>query len=328
MDISGEFDVPIDYYPMLAGTGSESDLGKLCWRYEPKLDGVRCLAYITNEVKLFSRVGKDMSHSFPDVVEQLKPLAIEGGHTARYVLDGEIVAGPSFFHDDALGSKVVTAKFQALQHRLQRKTGVLDAAADVPARFIAFDVIEYAGLDVTYKHYNARRLLLATLEREGLAVIPAYGHTNSLKLYEWAVAQGCEGFMAKNESGRYEPSRRSKNWLKIKPWLSLSCYCIGATHGYGRRGDSFGALVLLEQMFDGTLVYVGQAGTGFNDASLKDLTNRLESAKLPTLAALAVLPRKVRQEMAYTCNLFSVKIKYQERTKDNILRFPVFVSYE
>lgn len=319
--------MPLDYYPMLAHTGTELDLDKSGWCYEPKLDGVRCLAYITDEVKLFSRVGKDMTHSFPDVAEQLKSLTDKD---TRYVLDGEIVAGPSLFVDREGVAKLTTASFQLLQQRLQRKRGVAASATEVPAHFIAFDVLEYAGLDVTSKRYVARRALLVKLVFDGLAVVPNYSSVIAQQIYDWYVAQGAEGFMAKHQDAPYTPSARSKNWLKIKPWLHLDCYCLGATHGYGRRAQSFGALVLAEKVslgygdYEARLKYVGQAGTGFNDTDLSYLTKRLASARIPSATTLAAIPRKVSLEMAYLCEAFPVRIKYQERTKDNILRFPVY----
>lgn len=317
----------LDYYPMLASVGTEDDLGKSGWIAEPKLDGVRCLAYITDEVKLFSRVGKDMTSSFPDVAEQLKPLTGEG----RYVLDGEIVAAPSVFVDGKGIAKLTTASFQLLQQRLQRKRGVATSAAEIPAHFIAFDVLEYAGIDVTSKRYVARRALLAKLSFfNSLFVVPNYSSVIAQQTYDWYVAQGAEGFMAKHQDAPYTPSARSKNWLKIKPWLHLDCFCLGATYGYGRRAQTFGALVLAEKVslgygdYEARLKYVGQAGTGFNDADLSDLTKRLASARIPIAAEAAAIPRKVSLEMAYLCEAFPVWIKYQERTKDNILRFPVY----
>src|SRR4051794_28630562 len=57
------------------------------WIFEPKLDGIRCLAFVqAGRVRLLSRNRKVLDDAYPEVVAALTAL----GHDA--VLDGEIVA--------------------------------------------------------------------------------------------------------------------------------------------------------------------------------------------------------------------------------------------
>lgn len=324
----------MDYYPQLASTGKLTDLDNSNLRFEPKLDGIRCLAYITNEVRLYSRVGKEVTASFPDVVEQLSELTQDCNAISRLVLDGEIVAGVEI-RDDVLAVAMIKANFQDLQTRLQRKVNVTEAAQATPAKFYAFDVLEMAGLPVVHRSYAMRRNFLHKLKTDiDLEIVPSFTAPHARRTFNWAIEQGCEGFVAKHTASTYNPGTRSKDWLKIKPILTLDCYCIGATYGYGRRDNYFGALVLVTQEevslghgnVETIMAYIGQVGTGFTDIELEALTKLLKG-KLAELSGLdRSVPATVAREMEYFCYPFPIRVNYQERTKAGMLRFPSFVK--
>src|SRR5690606_742337 len=87
--------VPLDLQPMEAKLVDEVPRGS-GWRFEPKWDGFRCLAFKAGgEVALRAKSGKPLDRFFPDVAAALKALPPE-----RFVVDGELtitVAGaPSF----------------------------------------------------------------------------------------------------------------------------------------------------------------------------------------------------------------------------------------
>jgi ATP-dependent DNA ligase len=72
--------------PQLARSASDLPSGE-GWRYEPKLDGFRTIAFRDgDEVYLQSRGGKGMNRYFPEVVDQLATMG-----TDRVVLDGEML---------------------------------------------------------------------------------------------------------------------------------------------------------------------------------------------------------------------------------------------
>jgi bifunctional non-homologous end joining protein LigD len=78
---------PRSIEPMNASL-SESPFSSADWLFEPKLDGVRALAFIdSGEVKLFSRRGLDATRQYPGIARELAN-QIE----TRMVLDGEIAA--------------------------------------------------------------------------------------------------------------------------------------------------------------------------------------------------------------------------------------------
>ena len=60
------------------------------WVYEPKLDGVRCLAFKrgnTSELRLYTRNRNALNDRHPEIVE-----ALSGQPAGEFILDGEIVA--------------------------------------------------------------------------------------------------------------------------------------------------------------------------------------------------------------------------------------------
>ncbi len=74
------------------------------WIYERKLDGERCLGFISpDKVTLKSRNNKDIGVSYPEIVEALKKRALSNG-----IVDGEIVAFE--------GSQTSFAKLQNRMH--------------------------------------------------------------------------------------------------------------------------------------------------------------------------------------------------------------------
>ena len=93
------------------------------WRYEPKYDGFRALAFVENEdVTLQSRSGRPLRRYFPEL--EFMP--------GRYVLDGEIIIGDPEGEQD----------FNALQQRLHpAESRVRRLAEETPARYVAFDLL-------------------------------------------------------------------------------------------------------------------------------------------------------------------------------------------
>jgi len=102
-------------------------------------------------------------------------------------------------------------------------------------------------------------------------------------LYRASIAAGFEGIMAKRKASIYHAGRRSDEWLKIKHVQTAEFVIGGHTEGKGARRDQFGALVL-GVWEDDKLRAVGNVGSGFDDATLAQLTELLKTkrtAKMP-----------------------------------------------
>ena len=88
--------------------------------------------------------------------------------------------------------------------------------------------------------------------------------------------KGLEGIVAKRRASCYE-ERRSGEWLKIKIRHRLEAVIAGYTETKGSR-THFGSLVLGLYDSQGRLIHVGQAGSGFNQKSLGEISRRPEEA--------------------------------------------------
>ena len=128
------------------------------------------------------------------------------------------------------------------------------------------------------------------MEVEGEFSFAQYGNTDKIEeiqiLLDESVKASCEGLMVKmldtNESG-YEPSKRSRNWLKVKKdYLSgigdsLDLVVVGAYYGKGKRTSVFGAFLLACYDPSGERYEtVCNIGTGFSEAILEELHSKLK----------------------------------------------------
>ncbi len=124
---------------------------------------------------------------------------------------------------------------------------------------------------------------------EGEFTFAQYGDTSDLEeiqtLLDESVKASCEGLMVKmldtDESG-YEPSKRSRNWLKVKKdYLtgigdSLDLVVLGAYYGKGKRTSVYGAFLLAcYNATKQTYESVCNIGTGFSEAILEELHSTL-----------------------------------------------------
>lgn len=162
---------------------------------------------------IFSRNSEDLSKKYPDILAKLHTWVKED--TKSFVLDCETVAW------DTVEKKVLP--FQQLMTRKKKDVKVEDVKVKVCV--FAFDLLYLNGEAVVEKPLRERRELLQK------ALIPIEGefafatHMNGQELDEIqtfldeSVKASCEGLMVKMldgaESG-YEPSKRSRNWLKVR----------------------------------------------------------------------------------------------------------------
>ncbi|HEY1563336.1 MAG TPA: hypothetical protein VGF72_01485, partial [Gaiellaceae bacterium] len=119
------------------------------WRYEPKWDGFRgVLENDGGELALWSRNGRPLLRYFPE----LRPLGeLMPAHSA---LDGEIVI-----------SREGALDFDAMQTRLHpAESRVRRLAGEIPATFVAFDLLLWKGKPVHERPIEKRR---AELEKVG-----------------------------------------------------------------------------------------------------------------------------------------------------------------
>jgi bifunctional non-homologous end joining protein LigD len=302
--------LPRKLAPMLASLRDQPVSGP-DWLFEPKLDGYRVIAVADGTgVKLHSRRGLDLTAPFPEIVSGLAQ-----GLVAPAVVDGELVA---------LG-KGGRPSFNALQNRAQCKTAdeIGRAARESPCVLVCFDLLHFAGVDVRSAPYESRRRYLkqCLLASPHVQIIDVSEDGNAL--YQAALATGFEGVVAKRRASRYETGVRSPQWVKVKATRSDEFYIGGYTAGQGSRAKQFGALLLGSPDGEGKLEYVGNVGSGFDDALLAQLMRRFEPLETKT-CPFKVRPKDVRAPTWLVPELVC-EVKYAEWTPDGRLRWPVFL---
>jgi bifunctional non-homologous end joining protein LigD len=134
--------------------------------------------------------------------------------------------------------------------------------------------------------------------------------------------------MAKRGDSRYEPGKRSRDWLKVKPGLQRQEFVVvGYSKGQGRRSGSLGSLVLAVRR-GRDLEWVGNVGTGFSDKTLDDLLARLRPLELETspLAAPPKMPRVRKGDVVWVEPKLVAEVAFAEWTHDQHLRAPRFLG--
>src|SRR6187401_2645225 len=118
--------IPLDLAPMEAKLAQDLP-DEAGWRFEPKWDGFRCLAFRAGgEVELKAKSGKPLGRYFPEVVAGLTSLP-----QSCFVLDGELaIVTDGVFSFDALLARLHPAPSRI---RLLAET--------TPAIFILFDML-------------------------------------------------------------------------------------------------------------------------------------------------------------------------------------------
>jgi len=292
--------------PMLA-TLTDRPFSDPDWLFERKLDGVRCLAFrARGPVRLLSRNRKALNDTYPELAE-----ALERQRAERFIVDGEIVA-----------FKNGISSFERLQGRLGLADPARARASGIPVFYYLFDLLWLDGYDTTALALRERkRLLRAAIAFRGPIRYSEHRDGEGEKLYREACARGLEGVIAKRAASAYV-HRRSPDWLKFKCVAEQELVIGGWTDPEGTR-TGFGAL-LVGYYEDGALVYAGKVGTGYDDATLRQLGARLRRLARarspfargdpPSRGTHWVQPKLVAQ------------IGFTEWTRDGKLRHPRFLG--
>jgi bifunctional non-homologous end joining protein LigD len=270
------------------------------WIYERKLDGYRAIGYTGKKAKLISRNNIDFSHKYQNVVDVLKKIGEDA------VLDGELV----------IEGKDGKSSFQDIQNYEEDTHGLV-------LKYYVFDLLSLKGHDLRSLELLKRKELLKALIVPLNSKTIIYNDHISGKggdLFKKAQKEGWEGIIGKDSKSYYNSGKRSDRWLKFKLQNSQEAIICGYTAPTGSR-KYFGALVL--GINEGNRVrYIGNCGTGFNDASIKELyedMHPLETDQKP-------FDEKVHQRTKVTWikPKLVCEVWYAEWTGDGHLRQPVY----
>jgi bifunctional non-homologous end joining protein LigD len=276
------------------------------WVFERKLDGIRATVHRDESgARLISRTGRDLSSSYPELVEAL--LAQE----PEFVADGEIVA----FDGER-------TSFERLQGRMGVSDPRLARLSGIEVFLYLFDLTRLDGFDLTALGLRTRKSLL----REAIAFEGPLGYAphrdgDGKGMFREACERGWEGLIAKRADSPYGRGR-SGDWLKLKCAHEQELVIGGFTSPKGSR-QHLGAL-LVGYYEGGELRYAGRVGTGFSQRELERLGGKLEAlrAEHSPFALGGGQPRDGRWVKPELVGQFG----FGEWTRDGKLRHPRYLG--
>jgi bifunctional non-homologous end joining protein LigD len=285
--------------PMLATLGTLPAGGG--WAYEYKWDGVRAVVYLTaSDVRVLSRNERDVTTAYPDIAGALT------GRRPDMVLDGEIVA------PDAEGRP----SFARLQRRMNVHEPTPALIEEFALHYNVFDVLRFDGKSLVDAPYTERRARLETLT--GLELTPSFVADTPDAVVGESRRRGLEGVIAKRLESPYQPGRRSPDWIKAPFIRTQEVVILGFTWGEGRRAGTIGA-ILTGLHRGGKLSFSGGVGTGFTDAALHELQERLTPLIRDSPAADDV-PRRDARDAVWVEPSIVGEVEYRSFTDDGRLR--------
>jgi DNA ligase-1 len=181
----------------------------------------------------------------------------------------------------------------------QDTVSVVRSHEDKGWKNVAFHAFDFYPTDVQLTEFEDRidalRDVVALAKTKHLTFVEQVeckGHAHLTAFVDRIVGLGGEGAMLRKPRSLYE-KKRSSTLLKVKRFFDLEAEVVGHVPG---KGKHLGRLGALDCVIAGTKVSF-QVGTGFSDAERE-------------------APPKVGAR---------VTVRYQEKTRDGIPRFPVYV---
>jgi len=230
--------------------------------YEPKWDGFRSVTWSGPHTRIDSRNQRPLLRYFPELgpgIDQLPP---------ETVVDGEIVV----VVDDATSFDSIQLRLHPAASRVEMLSG------EIPAQFVAFDLLAHAGEDLRSAPFSERRERLVAL---GADLGPPWNITPSTtdqdvasRWFDDFESAGCDGIVAKRLDQAYVHGKRAM--IKIKHRRTVDCVVGG--YREHKDGGKIGSLLLGLYDAHGALGFVGHC-SGFSDHDRGEILRQFESLK-------------------------------------------------
>ena len=274
------------------------------WLFEVKFDGYRALAATSgDDVRIFSRNGKDWTHRYPSIARALATLGLD-----RALLDGEVVAVDKDGRPD----------FSALQQALSEGGAGLT--------FFIFDLLALGGKDLRDLPLITRKQrlqdLLAGVPRDGPLAYTDHVMADGSAMFRTLCEKRFEGVIAKRVDAKYRAGR-GHAWLKIKCRNEQEFVIVGWS---GSTADRPFASILLAQHVDGRLRYAGRAGSGFDQRDLAALARRFKALAQRASPLGEAVPATIARGVHWLKPELVAEIGFAEFTSDGIVRHARFLG--
>ena len=302
-----------DFVPPMLATGGSRPFSDPGWLFELKWDGYRVEAVVRDgRARIWTRNRLDAARYFPDLAGRASWIE---AHEA--IVDGEVVAldehgRPSFsLLQDRTG---VRGPGAARDPDGPRPTA--DARAAIPLAYQVFDLLWLDGRSLLDMPLVERKARLKELLRDDPMVrYAAHVETDGEAFFAAIKEQGLEGLMAKRRDSRYEPGRRSREWLKLKARKEQELVIGGWEPGLGSHAELGAVLVGVYQ--GGELRYAGEVGSGMDTRTRAGLLKRMRAAELPD-PPFANPPRL--RNVHWTEPSIVIRAEFTDWTSDDLVR--------
>ena len=295
--------LPESQAPMLASNADVPPHGAE-WLSEIKFDGYRVIVRKDGaEVRVLTRNGLDWTHRLSAVARAVATLPAE-----TLLADGELVS----LQKDGLSS------FPDLQAALK------ESRTDSLHLYL-FDLLHQDGRDMRDLPLTERKAALVDLVPEQ-DFIRVSDHLEGItdQVRKNACAMGLEGIICKRADSAYHAGR-SRDWLKVKCHGREEFVILGWTPPQGSRAG-LGALQLGFYDEAGKLHYIGGCGSGFTDATLRDLSAQLKSLACDPPKHLLLTEEKPPADIAWVRPELVAEIQYTGWSGAGRLRHAVFLG--
>jgi len=229
---------------MLAQPFEEGRIKEWPVAVEPKLDGVRVLAFVnggTGDVRFFSRSGKEFTtfeHLKAPLVNVVRGKA-RGGPTGQWVFDGEIVSG-SF-------NKTVSEVRRSSKQAKDAVFHVFDAIPTASFNSANENQLVWSAGNYKNRRTDLEEMLQGSQQPDSSVVaIPRYwaNSIDEIHLYYKNVrARGLEGLIIKDPNAHYR-RKRDYAWMKMKAEQTVDLPIVGAFEGEGKYAGMLGGLIV------------------------------------------------------------------------------------
>ena len=268
------------------------------WLHEVKYDGYRALISVANgKAKVFTRTGLDWTDKFAAIADAAAKLPIKSA-----LIDGEIVAFKDGHPD-----------FSTLKD-------AISAGGDMT--LFAFDLLALDGEDLTGLSNLDRKARLQPLIPEDEDRLRYSDHVIGAgeQLFETMCREGLEGIVSKRADAPYA-GKRTKAWLKVKCTHRQEFVIVGWLPSDKKRG--FKSLLLGVREGKG-FRYAGKVGTGFDQALMDEIRDKLDALdrKTPTVEA----PKAAVRGAKWVTPKLVAEVAFAEVTPDGVLRHSSFIG--
>ena len=275
---------------------------------EWKWDGIRVQIVIaSDETRIFSRNGDDISHSFPDLKFFTK---------TNVVVDGELL----------VGKNCIPSSFNDLQQRLNRKKVSKKHTELYPVFIKLYDILFHNNMDLRNLSFIKRRnflekwFILNKQERLDLSEIISFKNWKKLKELKHKFTDskfGFEGIMLKKKTSPYLMGRPKGMWYKWKRNPKyIDAILMYAQRGHGKRSSYYSDFTF-GVWKENNLVPIGKAYSGFTNQELNKLDQFVRKKTINRFGPVREVEKKVIFEVAFD------SITKSSRHKSGIaLRFP------